>query len=178
VDLGENEWRDLAWLLELNQGFYNAASLASVSSLSEDSSQGHCWIGAPISPREGNERLEPIVTAFPISGPTGLNIVGPTTIGLRPCLQRDRNGLYNNNEIRALKVRISTIFQGISILTMIVSISGSQLMPFWFSSSWDSSQYPPVIRSCCFCGMQVASYSASSTSSLALCISRGVVGWY
>ncbi|KAJ6577857.1 hypothetical protein B0H19DRAFT_931830 [Mycena capillaripes] len=62
-DLGNGGWNDLAWLLELNQGFYNAASLAAVCSLSEDNSVA--WLGKPIDPAAGNERLEPVVTAFP-----------------------------------------------------------------------------------------------------------------
>ncbi|KAJ6548664.1 hypothetical protein B0H19DRAFT_191535, partial [Mycena capillaripes] len=37
-DLGNGGWNDLAWLLELNQGFYNAASLAAVCSISDDNS--------------------------------------------------------------------------------------------------------------------------------------------
>ncbi len=56
---GENGWTDLAWLLELNQGFYNAASLAAVCSLGKGG-----WLGPPIRPVVGNERLEPIVHRF------------------------------------------------------------------------------------------------------------------
>jgi hypothetical protein len=139
-DLGGGGWNDLAWLLELNQGFYNAASLASVCSIPDDRSVS--WLGKPIHPVAGNERLEPIVTAFPVSGSFKvvnqtdklapmihqkseghplLTIIGqktylfcippktltqrPSSIGLRPKpLKRDRYGLYNNEEMKGLKI--------------------------------------------------------------------------
>ncbi|TDL21344.1 hypothetical protein BD410DRAFT_685345, partial [Rickenella mellea] len=63
--LGNDGWEDLAWLLELNQGFYNATSLAAVSSLPDKHNIGHGWLGHPIAPSEGRERLEPLVVAFP-----------------------------------------------------------------------------------------------------------------
>ncbi|GJJ08100.1 hypothetical protein Clacol_002308 [Clathrus columnatus] len=67
---GKDGWQDLAWLLELNQGFYNATSLAAVCSLAEYNVSSHRWWGKPISPAEGNERLEPLVTAFPLAAST------------------------------------------------------------------------------------------------------------
>src|SRR6202044_1837733 len=42
---GNDGWADLIWLLELNQGFYNATALASVCSLPEYDVPGHCWLG-------------------------------------------------------------------------------------------------------------------------------------
>ncbi|KAJ7615979.1 hypothetical protein FB45DRAFT_1008185 [Roridomyces roridus] len=94
-------WQDLAWLLELNQGFYNAASLA-------DKGRTVSWMGNPINPAAGNERLEPVVTAFPVSragySDPQLSIIGCETIGLRPHpLKRDAYGLYNNREMRLVK---------------------------------------------------------------------------
>lgn len=108
IDLrGDDGWADLIWLLELNQGFYNAASLAAVCSLPETNIPGQCWLGSPIAPREGNERLEPLVTAFPV--PTGLNILRPTALGLRPNLKRNGAGLYQNPELHGLKVCLPII---------------------------------------------------------------------
>ncbi|KAF8193863.1 hypothetical protein K438DRAFT_1514658, partial [Mycena galopus ATCC 62051] len=112
-DLGNGGWNDLAWLLELNQGFYNAASLAAVCSISEDNSVG--WLGKPIDPAAGNERLEPIVTAFPVSSSLtvassdnshpSLTIVGGEILGLRrKPLKRDASGLYNNEEMKGVKI--------------------------------------------------------------------------
>ncbi|KAJ7166876.1 hypothetical protein C8R46DRAFT_899297 [Mycena filopes] len=123
ADLGKDGWNDLAWLLELNQGFYNAAGLAAVCSISADNSVE--WLGKPIDPAAGNERLEPVVTAFPVSSDSDppLTIIAGETLGLRPKpLKRDANGLYNNEEMKGLKrlslwgafalVVISTILLG------------------------------------------------------------------
>ncbi|EEB99490.1 hypothetical protein MPER_00825, partial [Moniliophthora perniciosa FA553] len=100
---GKDGWADLAWLLELNQGFYNMASLAAVCCLPDKAGLGNGWLGPPIEPRAGNERLEPLVTAFTVSGMdkkgcviAPLNIVGAQTIGLHPCLKRDAKALYRN----------------------------------------------------------------------------------
>ncbi|KAJ6548667.1 hypothetical protein B0H19DRAFT_952560 [Mycena capillaripes] len=104
-DLGNGGWKDLAWLLELNQGFYNAASLAAVCSISEDNSVA--WLGRPIEPAAGNERLEPVVTAFPVANTNDppLTIIAGETLGFRPKpLKRDAYGLYNNAEMKGLKI--------------------------------------------------------------------------
>ncbi|KAJ7226715.1 hypothetical protein GGX14DRAFT_347926 [Mycena pura] len=108
-DLGKSGWSDLAWLLELNQGFYNAASLAAVCSIA-DSENTVSWLGKPIDPAAGNERLEPVLTAFPVSSmwdPTSdppLTIMAGETLGFRPKpLRRDALGLYTNEEMRGLK---------------------------------------------------------------------------
>ncbi|KAJ7741353.1 hypothetical protein B0H16DRAFT_1323905, partial [Mycena metata] len=98
-------WRDLAWLLELNQASYNAASLAAVCSISEDNTVN--WLGKPIHPRAGNERLEPLVRAFPVSlnSDVPLMIIGGEALGFRSKpLKRDRYGLYNNSEMKGIKV--------------------------------------------------------------------------
>ncbi|KAJ7214231.1 hypothetical protein C8J57DRAFT_1096626 [Mycena rebaudengoi] len=120
LDLGRSGWNDLAWLLELNQGYYNAASLAAVCSIAEDPSVS--WLGKPIHPAVGNERLEPLVTALPVStlgfddglknpstrekpeASPPLTIIGAKMIGLRPNLKRDAQGLYNNEEMKGLKI--------------------------------------------------------------------------
>ncbi|KAJ7729451.1 hypothetical protein B0H16DRAFT_1330394 [Mycena metata] len=104
-DLGNGRWRDLAWLLELNQASYNAASLAAVCSISEDNTVN--WLGKPIHPRAGNERLEPLVRAFPVSlnSDVPLMIIGGEALGFRSKpLKRDRYGLYNNDEMKGIKV--------------------------------------------------------------------------
>ncbi|KAK0216877.1 hypothetical protein IW262DRAFT_1463806 [Armillaria fumosa] len=72
---GEDGWADLAWLLELNQGIYNTASLAAVYRLGDGS-----WIGPPIEPAAGNERLEPVVHALPVGVPDKSGIKMPPSI--------------------------------------------------------------------------------------------------
>ncbi|KAF7336165.1 HET domain-containing protein [Mycena venus] len=120
-DLGRGGWNDLAWLLELNQGFYNAASLAAICAIPEDSSVS--WLGRPIQPMPGNERLQAIVTALPVSPPAfpvetametkimkassgcpPLMIIGGEMIGLRSHLRRDWAGLYNNPILRPIRI--------------------------------------------------------------------------
>ncbi|SJK99740.1 uncharacterized protein ARMOST_03051 [Armillaria ostoyae] len=101
---GEDGWTDLAWLLELNQGFYNATSLAAVCSLGKGG-----WLGPPIRPEAGNERLEPLVHAFPVGMSDGMGImtplcvIGSQIVGLRDSLERDPFGLYTNKDLRGLK---------------------------------------------------------------------------
>ncbi|KAF7369879.1 HET domain-containing protein [Mycena sanguinolenta] len=89
----------------LPRRFYNAASLAAVCCISEDNSVA--WLGKPIDPAAGNERLEPVVTAFPVASGSHppLTIIGGETVGFRPIpLQRDPWGLYNNEEMRGAKI--------------------------------------------------------------------------
>ncbi|KAJ6626139.1 hypothetical protein B0H10DRAFT_1999182 [Mycena sp. CBHHK59/15] len=147
--LGSSGWNDLAWLLELNQGFYNAASLAAVCSLGEDESVS--WLGKPIHPSAGNERLEPIVTAFPVSPSSNrremepsseqthasepsppLMIVGDKTLGLRPNLKRDAAGLYNNEEIKGLKILAYWMAAILVIISLILLGSGKIFGVFLF----------------------------------------------
>ncbi|THU93633.1 hypothetical protein K435DRAFT_571430, partial [Dendrothele bispora CBS 962.96] len=108
---GNDGWVDLSWLLELNQGFYNMATLAAVCSLNDTSKSDNGWLGPPIEPRAGSERLEALVTAFPVIGTdeTGkttsrLNIVGAETIGLHPSLKRDGKALYRNPALKRKKI--------------------------------------------------------------------------
>lgn len=108
---GVSGWADLAWLLELNQGYYNAAMLAAVCKLADPEVDGYRWWGKPIAPREGCERLEPLATAIPIrfrdydantSTPV-LCLVGPKSVELDHMLQRDSGGLDYHPEMRSLK---------------------------------------------------------------------------
>jgi hypothetical protein len=128
--LGKDGWADLAWLLELNQGFYNSASLAAVCGLGEKAQVSSGWLGPPIYPSAGNERLEPLVTAFPI--PTGLFIMNPRVIGLRPCLKRDFKGLFNCKEHRVLQVCIHFLTRPVSDKTR--TGSGNIITIFYYPS--------------------------------------------
>ncbi|KAJ7877640.1 hypothetical protein B0H13DRAFT_1631619 [Mycena leptocephala] len=109
-DLGRGGWNDLAWLLELNQGFYNAASLAAICAIPENSSVS--WLGRPLQPMPGNERLQPIVTALPVAPPSDkissgcppLMIIGGEMIGIQTHLRRDWAGLYNNPVVRPIRI--------------------------------------------------------------------------
>ncbi|KAK0204541.1 hypothetical protein DFS33DRAFT_1321036, partial [Desarmillaria ectypa] len=134
---GEDGWTDLAWLLELNQGFYNAASLAAVCSLGEGG-----WLGPPIRPVAGNERLEPIVHAFPVGMSEGMGImtplcvIGSKTVGLRGSLERDPFGLYNNKDMRGLK----WLSQFILVLLWLIAFVTISINPnFCIAIAWISS---------------------------------------
>ncbi|KAK0204519.1 hypothetical protein DFS33DRAFT_1320859, partial [Desarmillaria ectypa] len=134
---GEDGWTDLAWLLELNQGFYNAASLAAVCSLGEGG-----WLGPPIRPVAGNERLEPIVHAFPVGMTEGMGImtplcvIGSKTVGLRDSLERDPFGLYNNKDMRGLKWLSLFIF----ILLWLIGLARANVhYNFFIAIVWISS---------------------------------------
>ncbi|PVF93329.1 hypothetical protein CPB86DRAFT_790223 [Serendipita vermifera] len=105
--LGKDGWADLAWLLELNQGFYNTAALAAVCGLGETKAQGKGWLGPPIRPTAGNERLEPLVSAFPV--PIGLFVLNPKIIGLRKKLKRDLKGMYRTKKL--------ILFQALAVIT-------------------------------------------------------------
>ncbi|KAJ7882665.1 hypothetical protein B0H13DRAFT_1629389 [Mycena leptocephala] len=125
-DLGNGGWNDLAWLLELNQGFYNAAGLAAVCSISEDNSVA--WLGKPIDPAAGNERLEPVVTAFPVSSNSNspLTIIAGETLGFRTIpLKRDAYGLYNNEEMKGLKRLSLWLAVALAIISTVILASGN-----------------------------------------------------
>ncbi|KAF7358995.1 HET domain-containing protein [Mycena sanguinolenta] len=132
TDLGNGGWNDLAWLLELNQGFYNAAGLAAVCCLSEDNSVA--WLGKPIDPAAGNERLEPVVTAFPVSSNSpgsynsnpALTIIAGETLGFRPVpLKRDAYGLYNNEEMKSTKLLARCVAWTFALLGTAILGSGN-----------------------------------------------------
>ncbi|KIJ36891.1 hypothetical protein M422DRAFT_232236, partial [Sphaerobolus stellatus SS14] len=102
---GEDGWEDLSWLLELNQAFFNVTSLAAVSSTAELDVQNHRWLGKPITPKEGHERLESVVTSFPVRVQTedgmtesALYFASPRTIPLHHWMQRDSWALFNRKE--------------------------------------------------------------------------------
>ncbi|KXN84021.1 hypothetical protein AN958_00580 [Leucoagaricus sp. SymC.cos] len=108
---GENGWADLAWLLELNQGYYNTTLLAAVCKLADPAVNEYRWWGKPIAPKEGSERLEALVTAIPVklrkagnvTAEPVLSIIGPKSVALSHWLQRDSAGLYRNPEMKSLK---------------------------------------------------------------------------
>ncbi len=138
---GKDGWSDLCWLLELNQGHYNAASLAAVCSLDAGSDRTtraplrHPWLGKPVLPEPGTERLEPLVTAIPIVNPlssqlvaSALNIVGPKIVGLPPFPRRDKHALYTHKELRG--VLLLTWFTFFRIL------SHNLNMVFVYGGSW------------------------------------------
>ncbi|THU76093.1 hypothetical protein K435DRAFT_974575 [Dendrothele bispora CBS 962.96] len=128
---GNDGWVDLSWLLELNQGFYNMAALAAVCSLNDTSKPENGWLGPPIEPRAGRERLEPLVTAFPVVGvdakgktTSHLNIVGADNIGLHPCPRRDDKALYRNPALKRKKI-VSTALLTMGWITGFILISRS-----------------------------------------------------
>ncbi|THU98227.1 hypothetical protein K435DRAFT_777602 [Dendrothele bispora CBS 962.96] len=119
---GKDGWADLSWLLELNQGFYNMATLAAVCSLNDSPKSGNGWLGPPVEPKAGQERLEPLVTAFPMVAKeetTCLNIVGAENIGLYPSPRRDGKALYRNPALMRMKI-ISTALLVTSWITGII----------------------------------------------------------
>lgn len=128
VDLcGINGWADLAWLLELNQGYYNTTLLAAVCKVASPDVQEYRWWGKPIAPKEGCERLEALVTSFPVKirrndnqlPEPALSIIGPRSITLANWLQRDSAGLYRNDSMRSLK---QYMIWGLVILITIAGI--------------------------------------------------------
>ena len=128
VDLcGINGWADLAWLLELNQGYYNTTLLAAVCKLASPHVQEYRWWGKHIAPKEGSERLEALVTSFPVKirrsdnqlPEPALSIIGPKSITLAHWLQRDSAGLYKNRKMRSLKLYM---ISGLIILIIIAII--------------------------------------------------------
>ncbi|KAF7762219.1 hypothetical protein Agabi119p4_8812 [Agaricus bisporus var. burnettii] len=130
---GINGWADLAWLLELNQGYYNAALLAAVCKLADDDVDEYRWWGKPIAPREGTERLEALVHAIPVTfckTPTRppepiLSIIGPKSVTLSHWLYRDSSGLYRNPEMRSLERWAVGICIVLIIVFFIVAVIGS-----------------------------------------------------
>jgi hypothetical protein len=133
---GKDGWADLAWLLELNQGFYNAAGLAAVCGIAEASHSipNHYWLGPPIEPGVGNERLEPCVTAFPI--PSALNVLTPYTIKVHHTLKRDSLALFRVPQIRDLLVRFLTSCPAMRLTTVHCrpwQESSGSYSPFWRS---------------------------------------------
>jgi hypothetical protein len=122
---GQDGWEDLAWLLELNQGFYNAASLAAVCNLADANVPGHRWLGKPLAPKEGSERLEPLVNAFPVSLPhrnkehkPALCVIKPGHVVVQPKMRRDSAGLHTHESMHPVR-RAARIFTAVLILIAI-----------------------------------------------------------
>ncbi|KAH8825767.1 hypothetical protein DL96DRAFT_1609805 [Flagelloscypha sp. PMI_526] len=155
-----NGWADLAMLLELNQGFYNTAALAAVCPVAHDTEDLHRWLAKPIAPKPGQERLEPLITAFPVTDPSshtsltpeqrkgipltmssktfensGLNtalcLVNPSVIELAPSFVRNGSMIYSK-EMKP--VRLTAM--GISILLAAV---GGLLIYFGYSTGTSGS---------------------------------------
>jgi hypothetical protein len=130
-DLDRGGWNDLAWILELNQGFYNAATLAAICAISEDASVS--WLGRPLKPMPGNERLEPIVTALPVAPPSDkassgcppLMIIGGEMIVLPTHLRRDWAGLYNNPAVRPIRIVAGGILVTAFVLLFILLVTSN-----------------------------------------------------
>uniref|UniRef100_A0A0W0EVD5 Heterokaryon incompatibility domain-containing protein n=1 Tax=Moniliophthora roreri TaxID=221103 RepID=A0A0W0EVD5_MONRR len=142
---GKDGWADLAWLLELNQGFYNTASLAAVCRLPDSYESGNGWLGPPIEPTAGNERLEPLVSAFPVGSVNKsgkrfapLNVVGAQTIGLHPCLKRDSKALWRNPHARVKKI-VSVIILVISWLVGVAVAAQPRLTGVGIAILWITS---------------------------------------
>lgn len=133
---GENGWSDLTWLLELNQGFYNAASLASICNLGTERS----WIGPPIDVAAGSERLKPLTIAFPFGRAAPGNvpplaIVGAQIIELKPRFKRDPYALYNHDWRITRIVARSSAFAGMIIGGGLIRFSvHTSIALFWISA--------------------------------------------
>ncbi|KAJ7659766.1 hypothetical protein DFH06DRAFT_1130521 [Mycena polygramma] len=96
-----------------------------VCSISEDNSVA--WLGKPIDLQAGNERLEPTVMAFPVANTSDppLSIITGETIGLRQhLLKRDAYTLYNNEEMKGLKILAYWTVFALVILSTIVTVRG------------------------------------------------------
>jgi hypothetical protein len=123
---GQDGWQDLAWLLELNQGFYNAASLAAICNLADANVPGHRWLGKPILPKEGSERLDPMVTAFPVSLPhrdkhyqPALCVIKPEHIVVQHKMRRDSAGLHTQEAMHPVR-RVARIIAAVLVLIAVV----------------------------------------------------------
>ncbi|EKM76704.1 hypothetical protein AGABI1DRAFT_130998 [Agaricus bisporus var. burnettii JB137-S8] len=136
---GINGWADLAWLLELNQGYYNAALLAAVCKLANHDVDEYRWWGEPIAPREGSERLEALVHAIPVTfrkTPTRLpepvlSIIGPKSVALSHWLQRDSFALYRNPEMKSLSKAAIRIYL---VIFFTVTFRGSGLFLLYLAT--------------------------------------------
>ncbi|KAF9450880.1 hypothetical protein P691DRAFT_725090 [Macrolepiota fuliginosa MF-IS2] len=144
---GRDGWADLCWLLELNQGHFNAATLAAVCSLEAGSDRNtdvalcHPWLGRPVLPEPGTERLEPLVTAIPIANSlpsqpaaSALNIVGPKIVGVAPFPRRDRYALYTHKELRGLLLLSAIAFLiGNFYHFNMIATRGASAWRLWFN---------------------------------------------
>ncbi|KAF5348891.1 hypothetical protein D9756_009822 [Leucocoprinus leucothites] len=133
---GTNGWADLAWLLELNQGYYNAAALAAVCRIADPWVGKYRWWGKPIAPREGCERLEPLATAIPVNfrdegtdtlQPV-LSIIGPKSVEIRHVLRRDGSAFFRNPNMKNLR-RYSTRMSVVALFMASALISIGSFLP-------------------------------------------------
>lgn len=132
---GIDGWADLAWLLELNQGFYNAVLLAAVCKTADPWVKEYRWWGKPIAPCEGHERLEPLATAIPVKFRNEakktvepvLSIVAPKSLKLTHMLRRDPAALYRNEDMRSLKVFALWLLVGFYVLGFSVLVGARSI---------------------------------------------------
>lgn len=83
-----------------------------------------------IDPRAGNERLEHLVHAFPVSSHSDLplTIIGGQALGLRSTrLKRDQYGLYNNDEMKGIRTLSSWITMGLVTISTLIFLLLSAL---------------------------------------------------
>ncbi|TFK38531.1 hypothetical protein BDQ12DRAFT_651626 [Crucibulum laeve] len=159
---GKDGWVDLVFLLELNQAFYNVATLAAVCSLqgsdadTDDNAAGdtdslvldfpvrHTWLGKPILPAPGIERLKPLVTAFPAVNAEGggsnpaLNIVSSQIIPIHHILRRDTNAFYHSTNMSGLRILCFTSLLAILWLDIDFILphnSRTALLVLWVASA-------------------------------------------
>lgn len=136
---GKNGWADLAWLLELNQGFYNAVLLAAVCKTADPWVGEYRWWGKPIAPRVGSERLEPLATAVPVKFKNEetdtlepvLSIIGPRSVRLMHMPRRDAAGLHRNPVMDSLSkvvLRTLTVIFVLSVILLPVNFVAALLL--------------------------------------------------
>ncbi|KAF7762046.1 hypothetical protein Agabi119p4_8639 [Agaricus bisporus var. burnettii] len=141
---GVNGWADLSLLLELNQGFYNSAALAAICKLPDAEVNDYRWLGKPILPKEGTERLDLLVTANPVrfrdesnnSSIPVLSFTGPQIIDVDHMLQRDSGALERQPEMEALCFWALVgwcLFTFLGIILLVV-IGGPGVLIVWLAS--------------------------------------------
>lgn len=141
---GVNGWADLSFLLELNQGFYNSAALAAVCKLPDAEVNEYRWLGKPILPTEGTERLEPLVTANPVSfrdEPSNtpipvLSLTGPQIVDVDHMLQRDSGALERQPDMQALRfwALVAYYIFGFLGIVLLAVIGGAGVIFLWLGS--------------------------------------------
>ncbi|KAJ7754578.1 hypothetical protein B0H16DRAFT_748713 [Mycena metata] len=125
ADLGNGGWRDLAWLLQVNQELYNAAGLAAICSLADSGEEGVEWLGRPIAPLPGNERLKPLAVGFQLCSESGVLLaINDSQIVKFGTLKRDPNGLYTNEDMQGIKNLTWTTAATFIIISALLWLSG------------------------------------------------------
>ncbi|KAJ7754575.1 hypothetical protein B0H16DRAFT_748631 [Mycena metata] len=118
ADLGNGGWRDLAWLLDLNQAFCDIASLAALCSLSDSENDGLEWLGRLIPPRPGNERLKPIANASLIFSESDIPLALHGQVVNFKTLKRDPDGLYTNEDLKGVR----NLACGIAVMLLVIVV--------------------------------------------------------